>query len=88
MLGAQLPIAGSATVCWRPVASSLHSRLYASEDVMTEPLERRIMQNGPGWYWEVLTPDRGVIARGVADTHAQARADADKVSRDPPTARA
>ena len=48
---------------------------------MVEPLQYRILpNNGAGWYWEVVTQDREVIARGVADMHAQACADAKKVS--------
>ena len=47
---------------------------------MDHPKQTRIMQNGAGWYWEVVTNDRDVIARGVADTHAQARADAEKAT--------
>jgi hypothetical protein len=47
------------------------------EDDVTEPLEYRILpNNGAGWYWELLTKDRNVIARGVAETHTQARIDA------------
>jgi hypothetical protein len=39
-----------------------------------EFLQYRILpNNGSGWYWEVVTTDREVIARGVAETHAQAR---------------
>jgi hypothetical protein len=38
------------------------------------------MSNGAGWYWEVVTTDHTVIARGVADSHAQARDNADKAS--------
>ena len=30
--------------------------------------------NGNGWYWELIASDRAVIARGLADTHHQARA--------------
>jgi len=42
-----------------------------------EFLQCRILpNNGSGWYWEVVTTDREVIARGVAETHAQARTDA------------
>jgi hypothetical protein len=40
--------------------------------------QTNIMQSGTGWYWETTTPDRRVIARGVADTHRQARTDAAK----------
>jgi len=36
------------------------------------------MQNGSGWYWEVVTAEREVIARGVADSYDQAREDAQK----------
>jgi hypothetical protein len=47
---------------------------------MPEALQPRIMQSGSGWYWEVLSPDHEVIASGLADTHAQARAATEKVS--------
>ena len=47
---------------------------------MVRPPHARIMQNGSGWYWEVVTHDRVVIERGVAATHAQARADAEKAA--------
>ena len=40
----------------------------------------RIMQNGSGWYWEVVTQNREVIARGTAETHAQARVDAERAT--------
>jgi hypothetical protein len=46
---------------------------------MPEPpaLEYRILpNNGSGWYWEVVTQQREVIARGLAVTHNQARIDA------------
>ena len=46
---------------------------------MVRSLETRIMQNGAGWYWEV-TQGNEVIAQGLADTHASARAEASKVS--------
>jgi hypothetical protein len=46
---------------------------------MSEPLEIRIMQNGNGWYWEVVNQDREVVGRGIATTHAQARIDAGKI---------
>lgn len=32
--------------------------------------------NGSGWYWEIVAQDREVIARGLAETHAEARGDA------------
>jgi len=34
---------------------------------MPQSPQSRIMQNGSGWYWEVVTPERVVIARGVAE---------------------
>ena len=40
---------------------------------MVHPAQTRIMQNGTGWYWEVVTYDQEVVARGIADTHSQAR---------------
>ena len=42
--------------------------------------QARIMQNGSGWYWEVVTQDRQVTARGAAETHAQARVDAERAA--------
>jgi hypothetical protein len=45
---------------------------------MVHAPQTRIMQNGSGWYWEVVTYDKEVVARGFADTHSQARADASK----------
>ena len=47
---------------------------------MAEPLQRRIMPNGSGWYWEVVTAEREVIARGLADSYDQAREDAQEAS--------
>jgi len=47
---------------------------------MVQPFQHRIMQNGSGWYWEVVTAEREVIARGVADSYDQAREDAQKAS--------
>jgi hypothetical protein len=52
----------------------------AKEFAMAHPAQTRIMQIGSGWYWEVVTRDRYVIARGMANTHAQARADAEKAA--------
>jgi hypothetical protein len=43
-------------------------------------IESRIMENGSGWYWEVTTQDREVIARGAAETHAQARVDSEQAA--------
>ncbi len=39
---------------------------------MVHPAQTRIMQNGSGWYWEVVTYNQEVVARGIADTHSQA----------------
>lgn len=50
---------------------------------MILPPQARILENGQGWYWEVVTHDRAVIARGLADTHAQARVDAERASEAP-----
>jgi len=44
---------------------------------MAELHQIRTMQNGTDWYWEVTTRDREVIARGVADTRAEALAAAE-----------
>ena len=52
---------------------------------MPQSLQQRIMQYGNGWYWEVITAEHEVIARGLADTHAQARADSEKVQRPDPS---
>jgi hypothetical protein len=38
-------------------------------------LEYRIHANGAGWNWEVTAQDHNIIARGIAETHAQARLD-------------
>ena len=41
-------------------------------------LEYRIHANysaGAGWRWEVTAQDRDMIARGIAETHAEARSD-------------
>ena len=45
---------------------------------MASAFEVRILRNEPGngWYWEVITKDREVMARGVAATHEHARAQA------------
>jgi len=52
---------------------------------MTEPLayEYRILpNNGAGWYWELVTQERELIARGLAETHAQARIEAMRAGLD------
>ena len=43
---------------------------------MADIIDYRIMQKGAGWYWEVTRDANEVIARGIAATHAQARAQA------------
>jgi len=46
---------------------------------MAEPpaLEYRVLpNNGSGWYWEVVSQNREVIARWLAGTYGQARVDA------------
>ena len=49
---------------------------------MAQTTQTRIMQfGGNGWYWEVIREGTyEVIARGITHTHAQARAEAAKVS--------
>jgi hypothetical protein len=43
---------------------------------MATVLHSRIMENGTvGWYWEIVTKTRKVLARGLADTRAAARAE-------------
>ena len=41
---------------------------------MHPSVEFRILENGPGWYWEVIY--REVLARGVADSQENACAQA------------
>ena len=42
-------------------------------------LDIRISQNGyaRGWYWEVVSQDLTVLGRGLAETHAAAKAQAE-----------
>ncbi len=47
---------------------------------MDHAAQARIMQNGSGWYWEIVTDGRDVIACGIADTRGQACADAEKAA--------
>jgi hypothetical protein len=35
------------------------------------------MPNGSNWYWEVVSRDHEILARGVSDTHVDALADAE-----------
>jgi len=55
------------------------SRLITATEADMSGLEIRIMQNGSGWYWEVLDQNWEVVGRGIAITHAQARIDAAKI---------
>ena len=49
--------------------------------MINHPPQVRVMSNGSGWYWEVVTYDRDVIARGLADSHAQAGTEAEQTMR-------
>jgi len=41
---------------------------------MAEPLQYRLLpDDAAGWGWEVVTKDRKLIARGIADSHVEAR---------------
>jgi hypothetical protein len=56
---------------------------------VAQPIQYRIMQNGNGgWYWEAVTADKKVVARGVAETHSEALADAEKTVVPEPSTRA
>jgi hypothetical protein len=49
---------------------------------MAMSLHCRIMENGTtGWYWEIVTKTNEVLARGLADTHATARAETAQAAR-------
>jgi hypothetical protein len=58
----------------------LRSRLYEETRAMSRnsKLVYNVSNNGGngGWYWEVITPEREIMARGLASSSAQARADA------------
>jgi len=49
--------------------------LCETERVMANALEFRILENGDGWYWEVVA-EHQVLARGVADSQQDACAQA------------
>jgi len=34
----------------------------------------RLLPNGPGWYWEILDAEDGVVERGIANQRTRARA--------------
>jgi hypothetical protein len=74
---AEFVIASAATVLLADSAAALPWN--SKENDMVRALQTRIMQNGSGWYWEVIRGDE-VIGQGVADTHAGARAAASKVA--------
>jgi hypothetical protein len=51
-------------------------------DLASHKLIPRIeSNNGAGWYWELITQDHEVIARGLADTEAQALASAESAEQ-------
>jgi hypothetical protein len=58
----------------------LRSRLYEETRAMSgnSKLVYNVSNNGANgdWYWEVITPEREIMARGMASSSAQARADA------------
>jgi hypothetical protein len=59
----------------------LRSRLYMQgEWTMPSNIEYRILENVPGWYWEVID-GREVIARGVAPSQKDACAQAAEAER-------
>ncbi len=47
---------------------------------MSESIEYRILENGPGWYWEVIN-GREVVARGVAPSQKDACSQAAEAER-------
>ena len=47
---------------------------------MPQSIEYRIMENGPGWYWEVIN-DNEVVARGIASSQKDACAQAAEAER-------
>jgi hypothetical protein len=50
---------------------------------MAPGIECRVMQNHPGrgWYWEVIADSTTVVARGLADTTAEAVSQATSAMR-------
>jgi len=44
---------------------------------VAEALQIRTMPNGSNWYWEVVSRDHEILARGISDTHVDALADAE-----------
>ena len=46
---------------------------------MPQSIEYRIMENGPGWYWEVISNE--VVARGIASSQKDACAQASEAER-------
>jgi ABC-type protease/lipase transport system fused ATPase/permease subunit len=47
---------------------------------MPHSIEYRIMENGPGWYWEVIDGNE-VVARGIASSQKDACAQAAEAAR-------
>jgi hypothetical protein len=47
---------------------------------MPQSIEYRIMENGPGWYWEVINGNE-VVARGIASSQKDACAQAAEAER-------
>jgi hypothetical protein len=49
---------------------------------MKDLVRTRLLKNGSnGWYWEVVTPDREVLQRGVTVSLEAARAQADQAKQ-------
>ena len=48
---------------------------------MSNSLEYRILENSPGWYWEVIRGGREIVARGVAPSQKDACAQAAEAER-------
>jgi hypothetical protein len=62
---------------WAHQAESPETK-QALFDLACYELVYNVSNNGTSgdWYWEVITPEREIMARGLASTSAQARADA------------
>ena len=48
--------------------------------MMPHSIEYRIMENDPGWYWEVIDSNE-VVARGIASSQKDACAQAAEAER-------
>ena len=62
-----------ASVAERPVVLPPVERSTQMSDP-SPGLSYRVRPNGAGWYWEIITSEREVIERGIADTRVRARA--------------